>query len=291
VTASIAPQRAAGEAALPAGDAMWRIRQEMYVLHLALLDNRTGQTLINRDLFYADPDEIDDLIMLQFNRVSDAPEVVPETVIFTQYVPEYITVSENIREEPDNWRDKEWYFGACAFWAPRVYQAEASSTYYVNFGFGLFAEYHFLGLSAGTGVELAPDWIAVTSAANDSYRDLVLEIPLLIKYILKPSKYFMLVPYAGINLNLALYGETRPPLLAWRLGFQYGVKAGPGVLIIDPWFSMDFGRSRLGEEKGDDTIRYQRYMMHIGLGYKYGVDRSFFSGLVRRMSGAAGSSK
>jgi hypothetical protein len=79
----------------------------------------------------------------------------------------------------------------------------------------------------------------------------------------------MLMPYLGINFNIALYGDTKPPPVAWRVGFQYGVKAGPGILVIDPWFSMDFGKSGITE---NPFVQYQRYMMHIGVKYKYGFD-------------------
>jgi hypothetical protein len=73
----------------------------------------------------------------------------------------------------------------------------------------------------------------------------------------------------GVNLNIAFYRDTLPPPAAWRLGFQYGIKAGPGIVVIDPWFSMDFGESSLGSNQ---NIKYQRYMMHIGVKYKYGFD-------------------
>jgi hypothetical protein len=244
----------------------------MYVLHLGLWNNRTGEPLMNQDLFYTNPHEIAGLLTMILSRLPLEPGVS---------VSAHGANAGSAGEEPDAWSNRQWYFTASAFWSPHTYAAEATSTYYVNFGFGLYAEYHFVKfaagklkflkyLSVGTGLELIPDWVAVSDMPNDSYRDLVLEIPLLIQFVIKPSGHFMLTPYAGINLNLALYGETIPPLFAWRVGFQYGVKAGPGIIVIDPWFSMDIGKSRLGMDL-NDNISYQRYMMHIAIGYKYGL--------------------
>jgi hypothetical protein len=244
----------------------------MYVLHLTLTDNETEETAVVHDLFFTDPNEIRDLFIL--------PHVqIREYAYATGRFGSLSGSAGGADFGEDAWRNQQWYFGATAFWTPRVYTAEKSVTHYINFGFSLSAEYHFIKfaegkleflkyLSVGTGVELFPDWIVLTDRQGDSYRDLVLEIPLLVKGVFKLSGHFMLEPYAGVNLNLALYGETKPPLFAWRAGFQYGVKAGPGALVIEPWFSMDFGRSRFGKEYTPDKIEYQRYMMHIGVGYK-----------------------
>ena len=252
----------------------------MYVLHLGLWNNRTGAPLMNRDVFYTTPHEITGLLATILSQLPLEPGDSASANGGANAGTDSDSAN-NAGEEPDAWRYRQWYFTANVFWSPRTYTAQATSTYYINFGFGLYAEYHFVKfaagkleflkyLSVGTGLELVPDWVVVTDMVNDNYRDLVLEIPLLIQFVIKPSGHFMLTPYAGINLNLALYGETVPPLFAWRVGFQYGVKAGPGIIVIDPWFSMDMGKSRLGMDVVDN-ISYQRYMMHIAIGYKYGL--------------------
>jgi len=237
---------------------------QMFVLHLVLRDNSTGGVLFFDDLFYSNPGEISELLVTRLDRLM-AYSVVNVTRDAGNY--------GLIVPEPDTWRSREWFFGALVYWAPRIYVGEGTSTYYVNFGVGLYTDYTFKkragglsNLSIGTGLELAPDWVAITD--RESARDLVLEIPLLVKYSFKPSTHFLLAPYAGININLALYAETKPPILAWRAGFQYGVKAGQGMVVIDPWFSMDIGLSSLAI---DPKMQYLRYMMHIGIGYRFGV--------------------
>jgi hypothetical protein len=250
----------------------------MYILHLTLLDNGTGETVDKLDLFYTAPNEIDELILLQINSLLNIAGTRPPS---RGNIPPVIIVSS------DGWRNRTWYFGGQAFWTPRVYEGNSTSTYYTNFGGGLFAEYHFLKLAtgkreflkffaAGTGIELVPDWVADTDLPDDNYWDCVLEIPVLIKGVFKPASYFALSPYAGVNLNLALLRKTKPPLFAWKLGFQYGVKAGPGIIVIDPWFSMDMGKSSLAAERIGESGQYQRYMMHIAIGYKYGIDNFDF---------------
>jgi len=253
----------------------------MYVLHVGLWNNRSGEALMNQDFFYTVPSEIASLLSNMLGELPFEPSGASSSGSGANG--EGLGIAGGVAGEAidTSWRDRYWYFMANVFWTPRTYKAESTSTYYINFGFGLYAEYHFIQLateklkflkylSLGTGIELVPDWVAVTDVATDSYRDLVLEIPLLVQFIIKPPGHFMLMPYAGINMNFALYQIAIPPLFAWRIGFQYGVKAGPGIITIEPWFSMDIGKSRLGMDI-NDSISYQRYMMHIAIGYKYGL--------------------
>jgi len=55
-------------------------------------------------------------------------------------------------------------------------------------------------------------------------------------------------------------------------GFQYGIKLGPGVLFIDPRFSIDMGKSSLNVDPayGINELSFQRYIIHLGIGYKLG---------------------
>jgi len=264
--ATIARQNSEGQSG--GGGAIPLHMSRTYVLNIDLTDNKTGANVIKQNLFYSEPEEIPNLLMLNFNLVPFASEYTE-----TKKAP------ADKPEDLEEWRSKQWYLSTGFFWTPRVYEGKYESTYYVNFGYGIWTEYHFLKfattkktkffeyLSLGTGLELVPDWVAVR--VKESYHDLLLEIPLLINVVLKPSGYFMLVPYAGINFNIPLYRETIPSLAAWRLGFQYGIKVGPGIMVVDPWFSMDFGKSSISS---NSRVTYQRYMMHIGVKYKYGFD-------------------
>jgi hypothetical protein len=61
-------------------------------------------------------------------------------------------------------------------------------------------------------------------------------------------------------------------MFSWLAGIQYGVKAGPGALFIDARFAMDIGESAVEEPPGQ-YMAFQRYIIHLGLGYKYGISR------------------
>ena len=267
LTATIAPKDPENESA----DDYPIYQAQTYVLSMELTDNRTGRTVVRQNLFYSDLEEIANILVLNFNLVPYASALFEE-----KPPPEPI--------DPDEWRKKPWYLSAGIFWTPRVYEGDYESTYYVNFGYGLWAEFHFLQfmrenleifyyLAVCSGLELVPDWVAVRE--GETYRDLLLEIPLLVSFAFKPSGYFLLMPYLGINFNIPMYMDTKPPPVAWRVGFQYGIKVGPGTLVIDPWFSMDFGKAKIAS---NPDMQYWRYMMHIGVKYKYGFDnfKNFF---------------
>ncbi|MDR2701912.1 MAG: hypothetical protein LBB72_05740 [Spirochaetaceae bacterium] len=220
----------------------------LYALHLLLSDSKTGKILTEQSLVYASWEEASGLIPVMVSNIL--------AVVHTEL-------------NNTAWQNKRLYFGAAAFWTPRIYTASSNSIVPMNFGFGISAEVRLLDfLSLGSGMEIAPDWIAATSKADDNYLDMVMEIPLTVKFVFKPSAIFLCEPYAGIHLNFPLYNTTKPPLLSWRVGFQYGFKAGQGVLFIEPRFAMDIGDSTV--ETRSEDLKYHRNIMYLSLGYKYG---------------------
>jgi hypothetical protein len=222
---------------------------KQYVFRLELLDNKTGETMMDGELLYGAAEDVKYML----------PSLVSMLVL---------TIPEDTGR--DNWRNKWLYFGAAAFWTPRVYAAEDTSTYFANVAGGVLAEFHFLDfLSFEAGLELASDLISVTAGTDETYRGFLLEAPLVLKIALKPGASFMLEPYGGVQFNVPLGKLIVPPLLSWLAGFQYGVKAGPGVLFVDPRFSMDIGKAGMGA--GISGPPFQRYVVHLGMGYKYGL--------------------
>jgi hypothetical protein len=223
---------------------------KQYVLHLSIVDNKTGKSMSDGELIYEVAEDIKNLF----------PSLV-YTLLFT--IPE--------ETGKDNWRDKILFAGVGAFWTPRIYTAESSSVHFVNFGAGIFAEYHFLNfLSVEAGVEIASDMPKVYAGADENYNNTLLEIPVLLKFVIKPGDHFILEPYGGIHLNIPFEKTTVPPLISCLAGIQYGVKAGPGVVFVDPRFSMDIGESAISQESDFKDISFQRYIIHIGVGYKIG---------------------
>jgi hypothetical protein len=183
-------------------------------------------------------------------------------------------------DDPDAWRNKDWYFGASVFWNPRFYHGTLSSGHLLNFALGLSAEYHFQKYSGGkdllkyaavgTGLELASDWVVATIHPRDYYRNTTLQIPLLLSYVIKPGDKFMHTPYAGVVFNIPFFPDTAPFPVSWATGFQFGYKLGPGIAFAEARYSMDFGKSGLHRNRPNDTRQYNRFIIHLGVGYKYG---------------------
>ena len=181
-------------------------------------------------------------------------------------------------EYEDDWRDRWLFFNLSAAWAPRVYRAygtemDEMSVNPLNLGFGFYPELRVLdSVALETGFGLARDAIRVVvspqNLETEVFPDFMLEIPLLLKIVLKPGDTFLLEPYSGIGLNFSLMETTRPSRLSWIVGYQHGVSAGPGGLFFDFRFSMDLATATLAKRP---DITYQRYGLQIGVGYKYGI--------------------
>jgi hypothetical protein len=223
---------------------------KQYVFRLELQDNKTGDSMMDGELLY--------------EAVEDVKYLLPSMVSML-----VLTIPEETGR--DNWRDKWLYFGAAAFWTPRVYAADSNvSTYFANIGGGVYAEFHFLNfMSFEAGLEFASDLINISASTGAIYRSYLFEVPLVLKLALKPGTGFMLEPYGGVQFNVPLNKTAIPPLLSWLAGFQYGVKVGPGVVFVDPRFSMDIEKTKMGA--GITGPLFQRYALHLGLGYKFGV--------------------
>jgi hypothetical protein len=221
-----------------------------YVFRLEVKDNKAGEVTVDGELLYEVPDDVNNLF-----------PVLIDTLLST--IPEEMG-------KKDDWCNKWLYFGGSVFWTPRAYIGDEQSTLFVNFGGGISAEYQFLDfMSAEMGFQFASDWVA--AFVNNHYRNILLEIPLLVKYVAKPSAHFMLEPYAGIHVNVPFYRTTKPPALSCLLGFQYGVKTGPGVFFVDPRLAIDIGKSTVEALPGSRVPHFQRYIIHFSIGYKYGI--------------------
>ncbi|MCL2184397.1 MAG: hypothetical protein FWB86_00890 [Treponema sp.] len=211
---------------------------------LELINNKTGEVIGKQILFYnvIDASIAQFLSVMVYNMLSGFPDIV----------------------RTNEWRNKWLYLDAAVLWAPSVYAGEYQSINWLNFGLRALIEFHpFNFLSVAAGFQFKQDWI-VTSSGD--YHDLILEVPLLVKLVLKPADHFMLEPYGGLSINQSLMGTTSPSFLSWFAGIQLGVKAGYGMIVIDPCFIMDTDYSHLPGQ----TIQYTRTSIQIGIGYKFG---------------------
>jgi len=269
--------------------APYKNNEGQYVFHLELRDNKTVGITVEGELVYEVPDDTNQLFPILVNSLlyTIPPETIQEKTVPAETVPvetnpvETIkpetpsteTVSEN-KENKDEWRDKMLYFGLAVTWTPRIYRANEDSGYLGDPHFGFSFEYHFLSfMSLETGLELAVDEVKVRRATNvfDIYHDTMIEIPILVKYVAKPNAFFMLEPYIGGQFNIPLLKTTIPPPFSFLAGLQYGVKVGPGALFLDARFVMDIADSKVNAPAGVTAPAYRRYIIHLGLGYKYGI--------------------
>ena len=221
------------------------------IFYLELINSQTNEAISWQYIVYSQIDRaMDGLVsVIVYNMLSAIPDIV-------------------LADDPRN----KWLFaGAGAMWAPRIYKNDNESVYLLNFGLGLEAEFQFLNFMAlSAGLQFAQDWIL--ASGDIEYRDLILEIPVALKFVFKPANYYLLEPYGGVSFNISLMRTTEPSLFSWFAGFQFGVKAGPGFITIDPRFTMDFLNSRLASSL-NIPLEYHRYMIQITLGYKFGLIR------------------
>ena len=224
-------------------------QRSAYLFHLYLKDTKKGEILLEQELIYRSMAEFRQFFPILIHN------------IFNQMGTTYIA---------PEWCHKLFYFGIGVFWSPRIYIGNEQSTHFGNFGGIASVECQFLNhWSLGVGFEITTDWVALTGMPSDNVMDLMFEIPISLRYVIKTQDYVMLEPYVGAHLNIPFFNRIAPPLVSWMVGFQYNVKLGPGALYINPRFSADFGKSVV--DNSYIRYEYQRYIIHIGAGYKYGI--------------------
>jgi len=249
------------------------------VFYLGLRDNKTGVNILDQNVvFYTINDVVQFLPLLMFNIFSNIPmdpDILPAAPSVS--AAPSLSVAGRVSNPQAGmnqtgmdsaWSSMRLYLAVCGSWSPRIYSGETESVHVGNFGAVFMVEWNFLRfVSFGAAFEMSMgDWVVTN---HREYKDLVAEIPVYLKGVFRPSTYFLLEPYAGVHFNLTLTGETRPSLLSVLVGFQYGVKAGPGAVIIDLRFSQDLFPSKLNP--GIETMNeYRRSLLRAGIGYKIG---------------------
>jgi hypothetical protein len=248
-----------------------------FVFHLALLNNRTGETTVEGDLRYETPDDTDQLFSVLVTSLlyTIPPDAVPPVDVPPEPVPSEPVPPDDIPdivpEEPvktADWRDNWLFLGMGAQWTPGLYKKGYSQS---NFPAGLqggpSAEFHFLDfMSLETAVEVQFD--GVRASNTDAY-SVIIGMPLLIKFVFKPGSIFMLEPYVGPYFNVFHIGNITPAFISARAGLQFSVKVGPGALFFDGGFTGDF--LPFFDSKSSNIPKYNRYYIHVGLGYKFGL--------------------
>jgi len=224
------------------------------VFHLELIKTSTNKVIGEQYIVYSSYEVklMDMISTLVYNLLSGIPDI--------------ITVDDSRRK---------WFFaGVYGMWIPRIYTGENDeheSVFLLNFGLGIETEIHFLNFMAiNIGLQFSQDWIVLSSAENADHRDIILEIPLALKFVFKPGKFYLLEPYAGVSYNFSMMHVAEPSRYSWFTGLEFGMHAGPGFITIDPRFSMDILTSKLGSIT-NSQLEYSRSTIQISLGYKFGL--------------------
>jgi hypothetical protein len=239
-----------------------------YLFNLALINNSTNEVIAEQELIYQSTHDVSSFIpIIIYNLLSSIP--VTQNTQEAQDTQETQQDTQNAQEtQRTDQRYNRLYVGGDIIWTPKYYPGFKPAFNALNFGFGLSVEWQFSQfLSIGTGVVLIADWYNTerSSTGKAYYPDLSLEIPLTLRFIIKPSENIWIVPFAGAHYNLAIIEakttisyKPDPNPISWMAGMQFGICTSPGILTLTPSLSMDF------------TNKYQRMLFYLGIGYKFG---------------------
>jgi hypothetical protein len=274
-----------------------------FTFHLALQDNRTGAITVEGDLRYFTPEDTDHLfsvlvtsliftipavpvpadpappaivLVLPVPAVPVQPEPEPPQVPGTPPGPGTPPVPEPppLPIPPPRYY---WLFLDLGIkWTPDIPQKDISWAKYSSFQLGPSLEFHFSKImSLESGVEAQFDGVKV-SGVTQPYYSIIIGVPLLIKLNFKPGANSMLEPYLGPYFNILHFSPQKdikpiePALISARIGLQYSVKVGPGLLSFDGGLTGDVPLNNPLFKSKAGTTSYGRYNVHIGLGYKFG---------------------
>jgi hypothetical protein len=241
-----------------------------YLFSLALINNSTNEVIAEQVLIYQSTRDVGPFIpIVIYNLLSGVPLI--QITQNTQNTPETVDTEETqdaqktpIAQEiqPIDRRYNRLYVGADVLWTPKIYQSLKPPFNALNFGIGISTEWQFSRfLSIGTGAVLTADWYNTEKSSTGKVYspDFGLEIPLTLRFIIKPSEDNWIVPFAGAHYNYS-FAKIKPARLypfSWMAGLQFGIGKGTGILTFTPSFSMDIGT-------------YPRMLLYVGIGYKFG---------------------
>jgi hypothetical protein len=240
------------------------------ILNISLVDNKDSREVVQFSWAFA---ALEDMYEWNLHLIYQAMANVPLTKITAPLA------------DTNYWRNK-WIYAAgyggldLAFGfydsGNNVSFQNREYTFYMGPLFGLGIELQFLNfMSAELGIS------GSSYNIDADHSGLMFGIPLLLKFPLKPSKHFMLEPYAGIQFNAGSQGSIIPALISWVGGFQYGIKAGEmGAVILDVRVVGDIGATKLsppavaasypGNPNPKTYSGTDRFQLQFLVGYKIG---------------------
>jgi len=270
--------------------------QQAYMLQLILKNQKTNQAILLQNLLYLSIEDVFDFFpLLIFNVYSQ---------INVKQVPGKQTSDKQVYTDSEDWRNK-WLYLRASFDFPITFYAlkpdgldngavwggdREDSTYRVqqldNKAIAL------PGATVGAEVQLL-NWLSIEPNLQVGWeylndKDFInLAVGLQLKFPLKFISNIMLEPYGAIShplfpLSSGVFDSF--PTIAFGGGFQLGMKGwrGTGSVFVDVNYMYYNGDAVVNNPyKNDDpdknffpnpdVIHYQRTVLGLGIGYKFGV--------------------
>jgi hypothetical protein len=237
------------------------VEEIINVLNVSLLDNKDGREILQFSWAF---NSLEEMYEWNLHLIYQAMANVPLTKLTA--VP-----------DTNHWRNKWLYIAGYAgisfqFGFYESVEVTRRPTFNMAPIFGLGLEFQFLNFMSAE-IEV----IGGPYAVETGYNSLVLSLPILLKFPLKPARHFMLEPYGGVQFNTSSDPSIAASVMSWVGGFQYGIRGGErGAIIIDIRAIGDFGRTNLQPTYapyGSDGPKFDSvkgFQLAFTVGYKVG---------------------
>jgi hypothetical protein len=244
------------------------------VLELSLRHNDDRTEMVRFTFPYTEKEEVDDFsLVLLYQAVANVPMTKLRTV-----------------PDTDHWRNKWLYLTGNFNFFLSVYQADIDgfpdNAVWDNNLPGGGSGWEHLNAATAQSLSFLPGGVLGLELQFLDYMSFEADFKLIfgdtedqsfiptmgffVKFPLKPSKYYMLEPYLGIDLPMATASHLKKfPFIGIGGGFQLGMKGGEmGAFVVDINASFNIGdvRSETDFRKAD----WSRYVVGVGIGYKVG---------------------
>jgi hypothetical protein len=247
--------------------------EKQYILYISLIENEEDSEIVSFSFAFTSTDEMYDFnLYLLYEAMANVP----------------MTKFGDMAIVTDNWRNKWLYLRASFDYPVTFYQLKSPDI--------LTGSHSVIPLdnkispfpAVTMGLELQYyNWISSELSFNLSFADpfgtsFIPAIQLEQKFPIKPSKNFMIEPYATASFPVATtLNSIQFPKVGVGGGFQLGVRGGNmGAFFVDINYIHFLGdviakNPWVNDYPKPDRISYTRFVVGLGIGYKIGYfDRS-----------------
>ncbi|GHT74913.1 hypothetical protein FACS1894124_5510 [Spirochaetia bacterium] len=251
------------------------------IITMELYNTKTGELLITNGMSYDTTDMMYDWnLTLIYRLMANAP--ITKIANFEEF--ERLMAGEKPKRIfPDYWV----FLGLRAGISPRWYRVPAGAPYLESrwtrgntFEAGLQMGFYprtFLALQTELLITQENALFRYTTIVDgnltlpdDRNQNLSLQIPLLLKGIIKLNNRFSIFPLGGAFVTLPLSNYSAALPLGFSAGLGMGVRLGErGNLFFDARYSQDFDFTR----RPDGTKAYWRQMLTVSAGYEWGFNK------------------